>query len=411
MKIRYFRKSKGKISPIYLSLYSGNTQELIFTGHTIDAKGWNPIERAPRDTSSDLFHAIEKIKNAVLKQKRIMEINDEPVTPFSLKIAYKKTIKKQSEKHATIDKKEKHNIAIVSTLIDDWIDKRIDHFQRTTKAVAKASLRAFQSYIKANYPKLLKKDLTKDVLNNYAKHLEKKKLADSTHAQRMKHLRWFMKAIDIAESTIKSVKIKTIKPGERNIIHLTSEELKMLEAVDVSFSLEWQKAKDMFLVGCYTGLRISDIKRISPHRINNGAIEMTLQKNRTKVSIPLLSATEAILKKYDYSAPKISEQAVNECIKLVCEKAKINQKVYFKSKKQGQLIESLKPKHKLIHSHIAGKTFISLAGELWGLSPSDVSAITGKDIKTILGYYLKPDIQSAKQKMIEADNRSKMKAV
>ena len=38
-----------------------------------------------------------------------------------------------------------------------------------------------------------------------------------------------------------------------------------------------------------------------------------------------------------------------------------------------------------------------------------LAAIVGKDIKTILGYYLKPDLELAKQKMIEADNRASMR--
>lgn len=68
-------------------------------------------------------------------------------------------------------------------------------------------------------------------------------------------------------------------------------------------------------------------------------------------------------------------------------------------------------KHELITIHTAIKTFISMAGPRWGLRAEEIAAIVGKDVKTILGYYMKPDIKGAKQKMLAAENREKMKVV
>lgn len=408
MTIEYYLQSKRGVNYIFVAIYQQDETALISTGQTIHIKEWSKKYRRPVNQSSPIALAIDKVKSDIQKVRRLMDAQEKEITPFSLREEYKKLKQANRDKQGATDEKEKAGSNTIATLLDKYASAGLTEYRKSTAAAVKESCRMFKSFLKTEYPRLERRDLTLDIINDYASHLEvKKKLKDSTHGKRMKHLRWFLKWIKFDQVT--EVKIRTIKPGERNIIHLTSDELSALEAIDVSFSKELQKAKDMFLLGCYTGLRVSDLKRISPHRINNNSIELTLQKNRTVVSIPLLSQTKEILSRYNYSAPKIAEQHVNEHIKTVCEKAGIKAKIFFKSKKKGQLIETLYPKYKLITTHVAGKTFISLAAERWGLTPTDIAAIVGKDIKTVLGYYLKPDAQAAKLKMIEADSRAKMK--
>jgi hypothetical protein len=411
MKIRYLLKKKAKKAYlIYVALYDNDDTEIISTGERCLLKDWSKEERIPKNHDSDLFQNLEKVKNGVLKVKRVMEANDLPTSPFTLKTAYLKTLKMKDDKQHQQDKHDKVNLTSISSLIGKWIKEGLDNYQPSTKKVVITSIKMFQDYLKVSgQPKLERKELSLDIISEYARHLQvKKKLKDSTHGKKMKHLRWFLKYIKFDSSQINEIKIRSVKPSERNIIHLTSSELEALEFVDVSYDKELQRSKDAFLIGCYSGLRMSDIKRISKHRIENNCINLTLKKNRVSVSIPLLTQLEKILQRYEYSAPKISEQQLNDSIKIVCQKAGINKKIFFKSKKAGQLIETLHPKHELITSHCAGKTFISLAGEKWGLTPTDVAAIVGKDVKTILGYYLKPDQETAKKKMIESANRAQM---
>ena len=416
MKIRYLLKrkaKKGAAYPVYLALYHNDEQEIIFTGERCHLKDWSKDDRLPKDHDGELFQNIEKVKNAILKVKRLMDANDQPVTPFTLKLEYSKGIKHKEEKQQQQDKHDKTNLAAISSLIDRWIKEGLHEYRPSTQKVVKASIKKFQAYLKVSgHPKLERKDLTLDIINDYARYLQvKQKLKDSSHGKNMKHLRWFLKYIKFDSGQIKEIKIRTVKKGERNIIHLTAEELTALEAVNVSDSKEMQRAKDMFLLGCYTGLRVSDLKRISRHRIKNESINLTLQKSSTEVSIPMLSQTKSILERYEYGAPKIGEQQVNENIKKVCAKAGIDEPTFFKSVKGGVLIEKLHPKHALITTHCAGKTFISLAEEKWKLTPTDVAAIVGKDVKTVLGYYWKTDIEKAKNKIIEAEEETKKKKI
>lgn len=415
MKIRFLLKKRGgrgAMHPIYLALYDRDTTELIYTGHRCKVADWSSADRLPKDHTSEAYTAISDVKKAVESVVKRMQLEDRIITPFQLKQEFEKSEKQKYDNQHNADRKEKNSITSISSLIKKWIDTALIEYLPSTRKTVIISINQFKEYLKVSGQlKLEKKDITPDLIQDYAiEYLQKKrKLSDSTHAKRMKHLRLFLKWAKIDTEVIKEMKIRTVKPSERNIISLTESELKSLEDIDVTQSAEMQKAKDMFLLGCYTGLRVSDLKRINKNRIDNGRLTITLQKNRKDVSIPILKQTKVILQRYGMQAPKIAEQQVNESIKVVCEKAGINKSIMFKSKRNGLLIEKTFPKHELITTHVAGKTFISLAPDRYGFTPADVAAFVGKDIKTILGYYMRPDQESAIKKMIESDSRAQMK--
>ena len=159
----------------------------------------------------------------------------------------------------------------------------------------------------------------------------------------------------------------------------------------------------MFLLGCYTALRVSDLKRITPSAIQDEELVITTKKNSEHLIIPILPETKVILQKYNNCSPPISEAVLNLNIKKVCEMAGITSNIKVTTKKAGLKIDKDYPKFKLISSHIAGKTFISLAPEKWKMQPHEIAAITGKNIQTLLNHYFKRDSASAKQKMKSSD--------
>jgi integrase len=414
MKIRFLLKKRGDANsehPIYLALYDKDTTELIYTKHRCTHDDWEAESRLPKDHTGEIYTAIHDVKRAVEKVMRRMQLDDKVITPFKLKQEYEAIQKQKEAKQKDIDKKEKLSLTSVTSLISRWIESELTEYQASTRKTVTISINQFKEFLKVTHRlKLEKKNLTPEIIQEYAiNYLQKKrKLIDSTHAKRMKHLRLFLKWAEVDTKVIDKIKIRNIKPSERNIISLTAAELEALEKVDVSNSEEMQKAKDMFLLGCYTGMRISDLKRINMHRITDGKITLTQQKNRKEVSIPMIKQTREILKRYGMRSPKIAEQQVNESIKLVCEKAGINSTILWKAKVNGEVKEIEYPKHKKITTHAAGKTFITLAPDRWGFTPADVAAFVGKDLKTILGYYMRPDQEAAINKMLAIELNQKI---
>lgn len=401
MKLRYYLKRRGAgPHPIFIALYEGNTTELIYTGHRLKISEWSEKDRAPKQHNSDASKAIEKVKTAVKKVIAKLEIDDRVITPFSVKLAYIEDLAERQQQQQQVDKKARVEMVTVCKLADRWTSEELFRFRPSSQRSVKESINAFTTYLKSvGFATLERKSLNQAVISGYERYLlEKKKLADNTHGKRMKHLRWFLKWLDFDVSKIK------LRSSKKPIISLTLDELKRLESVDVSFSVEYQKAKDMFLLGCYTGLRISDLKRLNVTNTKDGFIKIKLLKNDKDVRIPIIKAAGMILARYEYHSPRISAQAVNESIKHVCAKAEIDDKVVIDYTRGGQRLSKTKAKHKLITSHIAGKTFITLAPKLWGLSPAEIAAIVGKDVKTLINNYFGDQGDEARQKMIMRDN-------
>jgi integrase len=399
MKLRFHLHRKKSPYPIYVALYQGNMKEMIFTGQRLHLKDWSEKDRAPKDHNSEVSKAIEKVKAAVKKSIARLEFEDLPITPFSVKLAYMEDLATKEHQRNQADKKLKSDMVTLIKLADRWTSEELFRFRKSSQRSVKESINAFTYYLKSvGFASLERKFLTQAIISAYERYLlEKKKLADNTHGKRMKHLRWFLKWLDFDTSKIK------LRSSKKPIISLSLEELKKLEAVDVSFSKEYQKAKDMFLLGCYTGLRISDLKRLNAINTKAGYIKIKLLKNNKDVRIPIIKAADLILFKYEYRSPKISAQAVNSSIKEVCKKADIKDKIVIDYTRGGQRLSKTELKYKVITSHIAGKTFITLAPKIWGLSPAEIAAVVGKDVKTLINSYFGDQGDEARKKIITND--------
>src|SRR5690606_3861505 len=80
------------------------------------------------------------------------------------------------------------------------------------------------------------------------------------------------------------------------------------------------RIRDLFVLQCHTGLRVSDLKRINKAHIKGDVLEIRAFKNNEEISLDINPTIEAILKKYDYQIDtqlKISDQKYNDGIKAV----------------------------------------------------------------------------------------------
>ena len=407
MKTRYLLKHRGRIAthPIYVALYEGDQTELIYTKQRIAKNAWSKPDSLPKDQNGEIFKAIEKVKADIGKAKLRLEADDLPITPFTVKQAYLALKKKKGDVQLSKDQLAKSGLKTVYSLCKSYSENLPDKFSPATKKTVKISINQFMQFMdKTGNRSLEINNLTEEIILDYGKYLlEKRRLADSTHNKRMKHLKWFLKSIKF------HIVIAPRKLKKKAIVALTVPELRALEEVDVTQHKDklshvfMQRAKDMFLLGCYTALRISDLKRINPTNSANGFITLTTQKNNELFRMPIVSQAQAILDKYEGRPPKISEQEINRSIKKVLELAKINTPIEIEGTRAGKAFSKIVPKHDLITSHIAGKTFITNAKELWNLDPAEVAGIVRKDLKTMLNHYFKAPVESATLKMLNAE--------
>ena len=176
----------------------------------------------------------------------------------------------------------------------------------------------------------------------------------------------------------------SIKRHETNDVHLTESELKLLEQVELTGSKE--RARDLFLIGAYTGQRFSDYSIFEKADVREGAIVKKAKKTKVTSFIPLHSKLEKLLDKYEWKLPKISSQKFNIRIQEVCKELEINDSIKKVSYMGKNVKEEIFTKWKLIGSHTARRTFITLMSER-GMPDHQLMQIAGiKDAKTLKKY-------------------------
>ncbi|WP_430611577.1 tyrosine-type recombinase/integrase [Flavobacterium sp. JP2137] len=164
--------------------------------------------------------------------------------------------------------------------------------------------------------------------------------------------------------------------------------------------------RDNFIIGLWTGLRISDfLTKLDISNIGHDIIEIQTTKTGHKVAIPIHSQVLYTLQKRNGSLPpKVLEQHFNREIKLICKECEINAEMLggkttifidpitkkeVKRKKVGVF-----KKYELVTSHICRRSF---ATNLFTQVPNSViMAVAGwKSEKQMLDYNKQTNIESA----------------
>lgn len=148
-----------------------------------------------------------------------------------------------------------------------------------------------------------------------------------------------------------------------DIIYLTFEEL--MKLYEHEFKIDrLNHVKDFYCMGCFTGLRFSDLSKLHLANISNEHIMLSLQKTKTQNhAIKLNKYAKAILEKYKGTIyeplPSISSQKFNDYIKECCELAEIDTLTTINWFVGTKKVSKTVPKYELITSHTARKTFIT----------------------------------------------------
>lgn len=148
-------------------------------------------------------------------------------------------------------------------------------------------------------------------------------------------------------------------------IYLTKEELNKMNCLDLE-EKHLSHARDLFIIGCEIGQRIGDYHDLNMHEIKtkNGEKYFVVKQEKTNKTVwcHINKVIETIInERYQGKVPpKISEQKLNDYIKIVGEKAGINEEIKVESTIGGKPTVMLVPKYKLIMGHSARRTFCTL---------------------------------------------------
>jgi hypothetical protein len=167
-------------------------------------------------------------------------------------------------------------------------------------------------------------------------------------------------------------------------IYLTQQELKKI--IKAKHSGERQIARDWFLIGCYTALRISDLKVLDERKVFGDFLVLTTEKTDERVEIPVHPTVKSIIQRYKGFPPAMSDVDINREIKEVAKQAGIKEKVLYSVTEGGVRKDYWLEKWQMVSLHTARRTMITNA-RLMQMPDSVVMKLAGiRSIKTLLRY-------------------------
>jgi len=194
----------------------------------------------------------------------------------------------------------------------------------------------------------------------------------------------------------KEYKLRDFMPeGQETFeIALSIEEVEALHKFDFSKNKRLEKTRDLFVVGCYTGLRFSDFSRLGKEHLQGSFLsivqEKTKKKNPLPVIIPILDPVREIFEKYNYNLPSgISNQKMNLYLKEMAEETKLfDDIVTYHKVKGGEKIKISHPRFNEVVTHSARRTYCTMSYKI-GVPTQSIMKISGHRTEKSFIKYLK----------------------
>lgn len=436
----YLKSPKDKVSSIKAIFYY-NYLRFTYTEPklSIETQYWNSKDQRARNTkqfcgSSTLNHSLDLIENSIVECFRdyINQYSKQPT------LAELSALVKQKRGRGINNKRE---LGLLE-FIEDHIHKAKSGQQinlNTGKPISKVTIRTYEQTLRvlSDFSKLKYKNLGFDDIDipfysQFVHFLRKEYKSEAsgssfkvnTIGKHITNIKSFLQnAVDNKLTTNLSFKSKQFRVVHETVesIYLNQEEIDALYFMDLNKAKTLERVRDLFVIGCETGLRISDLKRLGPENIflegEEKFIRIEMQKTEKHVIIPISERVNEIFEKYTKQTgaifPKaVSDQKMNQYIKEIASKLDIlNTPVSYSTTINDKRVSVSKPKYDLITNHTARRSFATNA-ILKKISKTSVMAMTGHKTEKSFNRYIRMDeMEKAKQFKMENEMSNKLRVV
>jgi len=248
----------------------------------------------------------------------------------------------------------------------------------------------------------------------FKKYLESNLLlAGNTVAKHLANIRFMMgeaqlRKIDVCQD-YKTTKFTATKE-EVDSIYLNLSELKEMQELDLTHRPGLEAVRDLFLIGCWTGLRFKDYSELYRAKFTGGNIEIKTSKTKKNVVIPILDPLEKLLEKFQtekgLNLPKsISNQKMNEALKEIAQMLpSLHTDFSINSTKAGMEVNVNKKKWQLVVTHTARRSFATNM-YLKDIPVSLIMQVTGHKTERQFYNYIKIEPEESAAKFKELFNQ------
>jgi integrase len=374
---------------VYLIFRFNNERLKYSTGEKIDPKFWSATKQRAKEikdfkTYPEFNQYLKHIDNSVnacyLSLKSNAEV--ELITPELLKEELKKALNQTTERKITLFK-----------FIEDYIKQITPLRKKGSVEVYQSTLNVLKGYATYKKVRVDFDTINLNFYNDFSEYVSKKLMRmKNTEGKYIKTLKSFLtEATERGLNTnleYKSKRFKVVKETA-DTIYLTLDELQKIKNLNLSEKLHFDRIRDLFLVGCYTGLRFSDFSKIKPENIIDNTIVITTAKTDEKVVIPLNPVVREIISKYDGGLPReISNQKMNTYLKDIVQLAEVDTLTMQRKTKGNKTVKESLPKYKLVSTHTARRSFATNAFKS-GVPAISIMKITGHKTEKAFMAYIK----------------------
>ena len=370
------RTDKKGDSPIIVSIIIKGERLLTTTGFSISSDKWNDLRQRVEQGNSNargitynvINNRLSEIESYFLKVENQIEISDATEIP---------DIKELFAENFRTNRKTKKTEITIFTHIDEFI-KEVGRLNDWTISTVE-KFEALKNHLKAFNPHLKYDNLNESGLLSFVDYLKNVPITtdingmrNSTIKNRLSFLKWFLRW-----ATNKGYNTETafltfnpkLKTAQKQVVFLEWDELLHVYNFEFPENKNYlTRVRDVFCFSCFTGLRYSDVANLKRSNVFKKYISLTSIKDVDNLRIELNKYSKAILEKYknenfpyNMALPVISNQRMNEYLKEMGKLCGLNtpiSEVYYKGNVR---IENVSPKHELLSTHTARRTFISNA--------------------------------------------------
>ena len=396
--VNFLIKTKKDPSTIYVRFRGGRKFDITTSlPFQISPKNWNPSKQLIRNTADPI--ARDRI-NKKLLQLKVNIINAYNGLNGSFHLIDKNWLTNIANK--TINKSVTQNQITLLSFIDNYMERIKNqpsphtgkHLSNSRISNLKLTVNKLNAFSKERY-KIDFSDITMKFYYDFIDWSESKNDAVNYIGKMISNIIQFMEEAhqDKLHNNMayKNSKFRALHE-ETDEIYLSIKELEMIEKADLSgFSEEFDIVRDLFLIGAFTSLRISDYNNLTENNLielnDKKFIKVATQKTGEPVVIPIHPVVNKILEKRNGELPpKLNNIKINDNLADIGKKAKISGYFTKKQTKGGKKIITNKPKYEHIKSHTARRSFCTNAF-LAGIDSISIMAISGhKTEESFLKY-------------------------
>jgi site-specific recombinase XerD len=388
--------NSSSLTPIVLLVREKEFKVKVPTGETILAKQWNQPKQEIRQSYPEYASKNKILKNLISKCSEVLDSYKLENNRFPNPVEFRNLIN-DTKPSAGSSSNEPELFSFISSYIDERKNGIVD-----SKPIAKGTLQAYQQAERdlklykekhqKNYPLTFNSiDYNFSVI--YKKYLvSDRKYSLNTVGKHIKTLKTFFNEAQ-KRNLMPNFQSKwmVVDTEQTNSIYLSDSEIETFLKLDLSKIEKLERVRDMFVIGCHTGLRISDLKRLNEISINQDTkiIKVKIQKTGSEIPIPLHPVVRQLFEKYSYQLPKsISDQNFNNYLKEIGKLVETDEVFLKEYTKAGKKFSFKMDKYKALSTHTARRSFAT-NGYNKGIPIALLKAITGHKKETDFLRYIK----------------------